>query len=96
MIAAGAARAATRARHTIREEVGRMLGRAAAVDAAEDERFGDARGDELPPELSGRRSRIGRLRRCREQPEAERAKARAADEENLRWRGEWEAEHGRK
>ena len=51
---------------------------AAAVDAAEDEHFGDARGDELAPELADRRSRIKRLRRCREELEAEQAKAQMA------------------
>jgi hypothetical protein len=55
LIAADAARAATRTHESIREEVERMLGEAVAVDAAEDEQHGDARGDELPPELVDRR-----------------------------------------
>jgi len=73
-----------------------MLGEAAEVDAREDALYGDARGDELPAELIDRRSRLARLRRCREELEAEQAKAEAAYQENLRWRAEWEAEHGRK
>ena len=36
----------------MREQARRMVAEAAAVDAAEDAEFGDARGDELPPELS--------------------------------------------
>jgi transposase len=96
LIAANASLAATRTHESIREEVDRMLGEAAAVDAAEDEQYGDSRGDELPPELVDRRSRLARLRRCREELEAEQAKAEAAYQENLRWRAEWEAEHGRK
>ncbi len=96
LIAANASRAATRTHESIREEVDRMLGEAAAVDAAEDEQHGDARGDELPRELMDRRSRLARLRRCREELEAEQATVQAAYEENLRWRAEWEAEHGRK
>jgi hypothetical protein len=36
------------------------------------------------------------LRRCREELEAEQARAEATYQENLRWRAEWEAEHGRK
>jgi transposase len=96
LIAANASLAATRTHESIREEVDRMLGEAAAVDAAEDEQHGDFRGDELPPELVDRRSRLARLRRCREELEAEQAKAEAAYQENLRWRAEWEAEHGRK
>ncbi len=73
-----------------------MLGEAAEVDAREDELYGDARGDELPAEVIDRRSRLERLRRCREELEAEQAKAEAAYQENLRWRAEWEAEHGHK
>ncbi len=95
-IAADASRAATRSHDSIREEVERMLGEAAEVDAREDEIHGDARGDELPAELVDRRSRLARLRRCREELEAEQAKAEADYQENLRWRAEWEAEHGRK
>lgn len=96
LIAGDAAWAATRTHESIREEVERMLGEAAAVDSSEDEQHGDARGDELPPELVDRRSRLARLRRCREELEAEQAKAEAAYQENLRWRAEWESEHGRK
>jgi hypothetical protein len=43
-----------------------------------------------------RRSRLARLRRCREELEAGQAKAEADYHANLRWRAEWEAEHGRK
>jgi transposase len=96
LIAANASRAATRSHESIREEVDRMLGEAAAVDAAEDERHGDARGDELPAELVDRRSRLARLRRCREELEAEQARTQMAYEQNLRWRTDWESEHGRK
>ena len=40
------------------EQIAReILEEAAAVDAAEDERFGDRRGDELPPELADEKSR---------------------------------------
>jgi len=67
-----------------------------APDASEDEQFGNERGDELPVGLRDRRSRIERLRRCREQLEAEQAQLQADHEANLRWRAEWEAEHGRK
>jgi transposase len=95
-IAGDASRAATRSHDSIRQEVERMLGEAAEVDAREDELYGDARGDELPAELVDRRSRLARLRRCREELEAEQAKAQADYEANLRWRSEWEAEHGRK
>jgi hypothetical protein len=95
-ISADASRTATRSHDQIRQEVERMLSEAADVDARENELHGDARGDELPGELIDRRSRLARLRRCREELEAEQAKAEADHEANLRWRAEWEAEHGRK
>lgn len=95
-IGADASREATRTHESISQEVERMLGEAAAVDAEEDERLGDARGDELPADLVDRRSRLERLRRCRAELEAEQAQVQAAYEENLQWRAAWEAEHGRK
>jgi transposase len=96
LIAGNASAGATRSYAAIREEVERMLGEAAETDAAEDERFGPARGDELPAELADRRSRLERLRRCRQELEAEQAAAQAAHEVNLAWRAEWESEHQRK
>jgi transposase len=96
VIGANAAREATRTHAQIRDEVERMLGEAADVDAAEDEQFGEKRGDELPPELSDPLSRLARLAACQEELEAEQAKAQAAYEANLAWRADWEAEHGQK
>ncbi len=96
LIAGNASQGATRSYAAIREEVERMLGEAAEIDAADDERFGPARGDELPSELADRRSRLERLRRCRQELEAEQAVAQAAYETNLAWRAEWESDHGRK
>jgi transposase len=95
-IAANASVEATRSHESIREEVERILGEAAEIDAREDEQFGEARGDELPADLRDRRSRLERLRRCREELEAEQAKVEAAYQANLQWRAEWEADHGRK
>jgi transposase len=87
---------ATRSYASIRQEVDRMLGEAAAVDAAEDEQFDQARGDELPDGLRDRRLRLERLKRCLEELEAERAREVDAHQANLQWRADWEAEHGRK
>ena len=95
-MAANASKEATRSYGAIRQEVDRILAEADAVDAAEDAEHGPARGDELPAALVDRRSRLARLRRCREELEAEQAKAQADYEANLRWRAQWEAEHGRK
>jgi transposase len=95
-MAANASREATRSYPSIRQEVDRMLAEAEQVDAAEDAEHGSARGDELPVELADRGSRLERLRRCREELEAEQAQVQAAYDDNLRWRAEWEAEHGRR
>src|SRR3954471_13612218 len=46
---------------------------AKAVDAAEDELYGDARGDELPPEFATAQGRRGWLREAKQRLEAERA-----------------------
>lgn len=49
----------------IAAEVARIMAEAAAIDAAEDELYGEARGDELPPELADRSRRIARLREAK-------------------------------
>jgi len=95
-MAANASGEATRSYPAIRNEVDRILDEAAQIDAAEDAGHATARGDDLPAELTDRRSRLARLRRCREELEAEQAKVETAYQANLRWRAEWEAEHGRK
>jgi transposase len=96
LIAANASQAATRTYPQIRAEVERMLEEAAEIDQREDAELGAARGDELPAELSNRRSRRERLRRCKEELEGEHAAELHAHEDNLAWRARWEAEHGRK
>ena len=93
LVAGNASQGATRSYASIREEVERMLAQAAQADAAEEERLGDARGDELPAELVDPRSRRERLRRCKEELEEEQAEEEAAYQENLAWRAAWEAEH---
>jgi transposase len=60
-------------------EVAAILAEAEATDLAEDEEFGeDRRGDEVPPELARRESRLVKLRAAKEAIEAEAAE-RAAD-----------------
>jgi transposase len=49
----------------MRAEARRILAEAAEIDAAEDELFGDARGDELPDELADRSKRLQRLREAK-------------------------------
>jgi transposase len=55
------------------EIAAQVLAEAAQIDAAEDERFGEARGDELPEHLSTRGGRRAWLREAKQRLEAERA-----------------------
>jgi transposase len=62
-IAANAALSANRSESRLRQIAADILADAAAVDAAEDEQFGDARGDELPPELADPAGRTARIKK---------------------------------
>src|SRR5215212_9783696 len=68
-IAAAATHHATRSYEQIAREI---LEEAAELDATEDERFGDARGDELPVELRVGGDRRKRLREAKQALDAER------------------------
>jgi transposase len=57
-----------------------ILDEAARIDQAEDELYGDARGDELPPELANPKTRKERLRQAKRELEAEWEQERAAAE----------------
>jgi transposase len=81
-LAANAGLSANRSYEKIRQEVERFLADADAVDAAEDARFGDARGDELPAELADPVTRRERLERAQRELEAEQA-ARVAEHEAM-------------
>jgi transposase len=67
--------AADRATRTFADIAAEVLAEADAVDAAEDEAHGDARGDELPAELLEPMQRRERLRKAKQQLDAERAAA---------------------
>lgn len=69
-VAANAAPQATRDYEQIAREI---LAEADAVDAAEDEQFGDARGDELPAELQTAQGRRGWLREAKRRLDERRA-----------------------
>jgi transposase len=92
---ANAALGANRSYEAVRAEVERMLAEGAALDAAEDELYGDARGDELPPELAEPSSRRARLEAIRRELEAEQAACQAAWERTERERAEHRARTGR-
>lgn len=91
-----AANASSVASRTYEQIAGELLADAAAIDAAEDQQFGQARGDELPPELADARSRRARLRQAKQRMEAEHQAAIDAHSERLAWRAEQEAELGRR
>jgi hypothetical protein len=78
------------------EQIAReIVAQGIATDRAEDELYGDARGDELPPELADPKTRRERLRAAKAELEAEWAAQRAEREEMLRRRGEHQARTGR-
>jgi transposase len=94
-LAANAGISANRTYEKIRQEVERMLAEADEMDAAEDERFGDARGDELPAELADPVTRRERLERAQRELEAEQAARVAEHEAMLARRAEYRERTGR-
>jgi hypothetical protein len=76
------------------EQIAAEILAAAAVDAAEDEQFGEAPGDELPPELPIRSSRKARLREAKARLEAEAAAEHEAYDQMISARAEREARTG--
>ena len=58
--------------------VAQILGEAEAIDREEDERFGDARGDELPEHLRTKQGRLEAIRQAKADLEAE-ARQKAAE-----------------
>jgi hypothetical protein len=67
----------------LKEEVRRLLAQAEASDAEEDARYGpNRRGDELPPELARRETRLKKIREAKQALE-ERARERAKSKGEL-------------
>jgi len=64
----------------LRREVEAILGRMEEIDRAEDQEYGDCRGDELPQELATREKRLEVIRRAKAELEAE-ARAKAEKEQ---------------
>jgi transposase len=79
-LAADASLGANRSYEGLRAEAKRILEEAAAVDAAEDELYGDKRGDELPEELADPKTRAARIRELLDELEREREQAQATQE----------------
>jgi transposase len=96
-IAANAALCQTKTYESINTEIKQILEEAADADAREDAEFGvRSRGDELPAELTDRRSRRARLERCKAELEAEHAEREQTFREHLRDRERWEQKAGKK
>jgi Transposase DDE domain len=70
-LAGNAADKANRTQEKLEAEVAEILRQAAAADQHEDQLFGDARGDELPPALASKADRLARLRQVKARLEAE-------------------------
>ncbi len=77
-IAANASAGANRSEDWLREQAERITAEAEAADAAEDDLFGGARGDELPEDLRDPCTRADRIRAAAARAAADRA-AREAD-----------------
>jgi transposase len=86
-MAANAGLSANRKHAAIRAEIERILAEADEIDAAEDELYGDARGDELPAELADPVTRRERLEAAARELEAE-EQARQAEHQALMARRE--------
>jgi transposase len=80
-IAAAASKDANRAEAGLRALARQILAEAEAVDAAEDELYGDARGDELPAQLADPVTRKDRIRQALAELEAERQAAQREREQ---------------
>ena len=72
-LAGNAADKANRTQEKLEEEVAEILRQATETDRHEDQLFGDARGDELPPALASKAGRLARLRQAKAQLEVEAA-----------------------
>jgi len=92
---ANAGLSANRELDAIRREVQGLLEAAAEEDAAEDELFGDRRGDELPAELANARSRRERLAQAKRELEAEEQALEVEYQAKLGRRREYQQRTGR-
>lgn len=88
------ASASESANRTVEELAAEVLAEAEATDAAEDARYGEARGDEIPPEWASRTGRRERVREALRQLEEDHAKKSV--EADLARRAETEARTGKK
>ena len=90
-----AANASGQANKTYEQIAREIIAEGIATDRAEDELYGDARGDELPPELADPKTRKQRLRAAKAELEAEWAAERETREQMLSRREKHKARTGR-
>jgi transposase len=90
-----AANASGQANMTFEQIAREIIAEGIATDRAEDELYGDARGDELPAELADPTTRKQRLRAAKAELEGEWEAERQAREEMHRRRAEHKAKTGR-
>lgn len=83
-LAASASKAANRTEERLRKMAADLVAEHARTDAAEDGLFGDARGDEVPPQAADPRGRDRRIRAALAELEAERGQAQAEQDGKAR------------
>jgi transposase len=79
-LAADASLGSNRTYEGLREQARRILGEAAEIDAAEDELYGERRGDELPEQLADAKTRARRIKELLDELQGERDRALADQE----------------
>ena len=90
-IAADASIFANRAEESLRAQARQIMAEAAAVDAAEDEEFGDARGDEIAPEFADPKTRAAAIKAALEEIEAEKKRReQEADADGQQRQARWQ------
>ena len=96
-IKANASLSANRTLKHLEQEIDKMLSEAEAKDAEEDKAYGaDKRGDEMPDDLRDRKSRINRLKACKERLEHQKAEAEKQQQDKIDERKAKEKETGKK
>ncbi|HPS54953.1 MAG TPA: transposase [Sedimentisphaerales bacterium] len=96
-IKANASLSANRTLKHLEQEIDKMLYEADAKDAEEDKVFGaDKGGDEMPDDLRDRKSRINRLKACKERLDRQRAEAEKQQQDKIDERKAKEESTGKK
>lgn len=96
-IKANASLSANRTLKHLEQEIDKMLSEAEAKDAEEDKAYGaDKRGDEMPDDLRDRKSRINRLKACKERLEHQKAEAEKQQQDKIDERKAKEESTGKK